>query len=255
MLGFHLAYAFHKQKLSAFQDTVRKTNEIVKAAKTQFTGWCCSFKRYLDNQRVAIRLFDGDASVLCHELQIDLNFRDKHGPRAYNKPWSSRPLLLDGNKSPTLCLDKNTEAFDVIDTSNLCDHIGLINMLTATTPLLRKKAYTILYTETLLVASENIHERLSTVLGLVIATFSFLIGIAPVGLLSGVTLEAVGNEVSMFTFAKGDKGMTQCRMRIPWKRLVTTQFLLLYLGIRMYTCTMCDEPTLCRLVTTGFSSI
>lgn len=214
LLGFTLAQAFHRQALAGHQDIVKSTEEIVKAAKLQFRDWCSSFKKYLDNGRVAIKLFDGDASTFCNELQLDLTVDGEHSPRAYIKPWSSHPLLLDGYSS-SIPLD----AFDVIDTSNLCDHIGMINMLTATVPLLRRRPSAVLYTETLLMASEKPHEILSTVLGCDVATVSLLLGIAPVGLLSGVTLEATANEIAMFTFMQADKDRRQCRMRVPWKIL------------------------------------
>ena len=219
LLGFPLAQAFHSQKLSGSRKRADIVKEIVKAAKTALKDWCSSFKKYVDNKHVSVRLIDGDASTLSHELLLELAVDGKHEPRAYIKPWSSRPLLLDGYISPTASPDPNVEAFDVIDTSNLCDHIGLINMLTATTPLLRKNPSAVLYTETLLVASENAHEILSTVLGVDVATFSLMIGLAPVGLLSGVTLEAVANEMAMFTFAQTTGNKRQCRMRIPWRTL------------------------------------
>lgn len=214
LLGFSLAQAFHRQALAGSGNVVKSTEEIVKAAKLQFRDWCSSFKKYLDSGRVVIQLFDGDASTLCHELQLDLTVDRKHAPRAYIKPWSSHPLLLDGYSSSA-----PLEAFDVIDTSNLCDHIGMINMLTATIPLLHRRPSTVLYTETLLMASEKPHEILSSVLGCDVATFSLLLGIAPVGLLSGVTMEATANEIAMLTFMQPDKHTRQCRIRVPWKTL------------------------------------
>lgn len=214
LLGFSLAQAYHRQARADSRDVVKSAEEIVKAAKSQFGDWCSSFKKYLDNGRVAIRLFDGDASTFCHELQLELTVDGKHAPRAYIKPWSSHPLLLDGYSSSA-----PLEAFDVIDTSNLSDHIGMINMLTATVPLLRRKLSTVLYTETLLMASEKPHEILSSVLGCDVATFSLLLGIAPVGLLSGVTMEATASEIAMLTFLQSDKQARQCRIRVPWKTL------------------------------------
>lgn len=217
LLGFPLAQAFHKQSLASSPNIVKSTEEIVKAAKVQFKDWCFSFKKYLDNGRVSVNLFDGDASAFCHNLQLDLTVEGKHAPRAYIKPWSSLPLLLDGYRSSV-----PLKAFDVIDTSNLCDHVGLINILTATVPLLRKRPSAVLYTETLLMASEKPHEILQTLLGCDVATFSLLLGIAPVGLLSGVTLEATGNETAMFAFMQPDKETRQCRMRVPWKTLASS---------------------------------
>ena len=212
LLGFHLAHTFHEQIVSGFKDVVQKTKGAVEAAKAQFMDWCCCFKKYIDNGRIVVSLFEGDAAALCHELQLKTVVKGEKKPSTYIKPWSSRLLLVDGNR--------RIDFFDVIDTSNLSDHVGLINMITATGPLLRQdNAFATLYIETLLVASENIHEMLSTVIGLDIVTFSLLVGIVPVGLLSGVTLEAVGNEMALFARSSGKTDRTQCRLRIPWKRL------------------------------------
>lgn len=219
MLGFPLAHAFHGTSGSGAKDVIKRTKEIVAAAKAQLNDWHHSFKKYVDAGRIRVGFFDGDASALCFDMQLESSLNHRNGPRTYIKPWCFRPLVLDGRASPSLEEGSRIEAFDVIDSSNLGDHIGLVNMLTATAPLLRQSPSAVLYTETLLLASENLHETLSTVLGIDIVTFSLILGIAPVGLLSGVTLEAVGNELGMFTCFHSGKDQTQCRIRIPWKIL------------------------------------
>ncbi|KAL8743402.1 MAG: hypothetical protein Q9190_004236 [Brigantiaea leucoxantha] len=109
--------------------------------------------------------------------------------------------------------------FDVIDTSNLGDHIGLINMLTACAPLLRPRTTSSLYTESLLAASGNASTSLSALLGINTKTFSMLTGIVPHGLESGVTLENIANEVMLQILAKsGSRGdQRQYRLRVQWK--------------------------------------
>lgn len=75
-----------------------------------------------------------------------------------------------------------------------------------------------LYTESLLMASQDVSASLSTVLGSDVATFSLLIGLAPSGLLTGVTLDAVSNETALFHFMQGDTSrQKQYRMRVSWK--------------------------------------
>ncbi|KAL8743209.1 MAG: hypothetical protein Q9190_004412 [Brigantiaea leucoxantha] len=109
--------------------------------------------------------------------------------------------------------------FDIIDTSNLGNHIGLINVLTACAPLLRPRATSSLYTESLLAASGNPSTSLSSLLGINTQTFSMLIGIVPHGLESGVTLENIANEVALRMVAKGcpSGDQTQYRLRVQWK--------------------------------------
>ena len=67
-------------------------------------------------------------------------------------------------------------------------------------------------------ASKDVSASLSTVLGSDVATFSLLIRLAPSGLLTGVTLDAVSNETALFTFVQGDTNFQkQYRMRVSWK--------------------------------------
>lgn len=85
-------------------------------------------------------------------------------------------------------------SFDVIDTSNLADHVGIIHMLPATVPLLSCNFLSVLYIETLLLASEDPSNSLSTMLCSDVSTMSLLLGLSPIGHLLGVTTEFTGFE-------------------------------------------------------------
>ena len=216
LLGFHLAQAFSEKP----EKSATAADAVIKIAKAQFTAWCSSFKDYIHNERVRLNLFSGEAIALCHELQLHLDLHDQLGgsARAYVKPWSSQPLLLDGTSGLMDSANGLSLPFDIIDTSNFSDHVGLINILTATTPLLRKSLFSVLYSESLLVASKSIDKSLSDVLGSDVATFCVLIGVTPVGMLSGVTMEAVSNEMAMSMMnGSSTGGQQQYRMRVPWK--------------------------------------
>ena len=216
LLGYHLAQAFSDKP----EKNATAADAVIKIAKAQFRAWCSSFKDYVHNERVRLNLFSGEAIALCHELQLHIDLHDQLGgsARAYVKPWSSQPLLLDGTSGLMDPANGLSLPFDIIDTSNLSDHVGLINILTATTPLLRKSPFSVLYSESLLVASKSIDKSLSDVLGSDVATFCILIGVIPVGLLSGVTMEAVSNEMAMSMMnGSSTGGQQQYRMRVPWK--------------------------------------
>ena len=216
LLGFHVADAFVDKVGSEKTSVTERANQVVHVAKNQFYDWCSVFKSYVEKERVFIRFFCGDALALCYELQVKLTAKDERSKlaRAYVKPWSSCPLILDEVAEGTT---KETHApFDVIDTSNLGDHVGLINILSAAAPLLRQNSSAVLYTESLLVASSNIEKQLPILLGSDIATFSLLLGLAPVGYFAGVTCEAVGNETALFYMLQQNQTTRQYRMRIPW---------------------------------------
>ena len=221
LLGFHVAEAFSKCTKGSSQIM----NAVIDVTKAQFKDWCCSFKSYADHGRIRLELFSGEAISLCYELQLRIAFHEKLdvSARSYVKPWTSRPLLLDGTSTLTNVGIDTFSHFDIIDTSNLSDHVGLINILTASSLLLRKSPYSVLYTESLLKASESIERSLADVLGSDVATFSLLTGIVPVGLLSGITMEAVSNEMAMTMLSPSGKGaQQQYRMRIPWKTSEST---------------------------------
>ncbi|KAL9635457.1 MAG: hypothetical protein Q9164_003443 [Protoblastenia rupestris] len=207
LANFHVAEAFHDK--SPGRSNIVKAEQVVAVAKAQFADWCNAFKRFVREGKVILRFFFGDALALGHALQLQ-SFGTKtsqKGPDSYRKAWSAEPLLMDGD-----CPEHH---FDVIDTSNLGDHVGLINMLCATAPLLHPAA--VLYTESLLMATEDTAASLATLLGSDVTTFSLLIGLTPSGLQNSVTFDAVGNEAAMYAVTPGDRNQRQYRMRLTWK--------------------------------------
>lgn len=220
LLGFHLAEAFSNNPESIHGASTEFNKHVVNVAKAQFRAWCRSFKQYVDNGKVRLELFSGEAIALCHELQLSVALRGRleGSAKVYVKPWTSRPLLLDGTTNSENNGFRSFTPYDVIDSSNLSDHVGLINVLTATIPLLRMASSSVLYHESLLKASKSIESSLSDAIGSDVATFALLIGLCPVGLLSGVTMEAVSNEIGMTTLSQSEKGaQEQYRLRVPWR--------------------------------------
>lgn len=219
LLGFHIAEAFQEKAIKQQRGVSEQSKRAVVIAKSHFKAWCETFSKYVSNERVHVSFFCGEALALSHALQSAIAFDQNLNPvaRTYVKPWSACPLLLDGHANLNASRDLNYEPFNVIDTSNLGDHLGFINILSSTAPLLRRTASSVLYTESLLMASEKLSASLSTLLGSDVATFSLLIGLAPSGLLTGATLDAVSNETALFTFIQGDAPQKQYRLRVSWK--------------------------------------
>ena len=215
LLGFHLAPTFRKLYCSGGKKTLpAQSNCLVEAAKTQFTNWCNVFAALVRTRRVCVQLFSGEAVAFCHQLQLGVD-----EARFYTKPWKLQPLHLDGQTSQSDPQWPSINRFDVIDTSNLGDHVGLINMIVATAPLLRTSETSVLCTESLLAASDDPTSSLSAVLGTDIVTFSLFIGLAPTGLLAGTTFEAVSNEAGLQSISRpmGMQQQSQYRLRIHWK--------------------------------------
>ncbi len=210
LLGFHLAEAFDTTKSGG-----STMDRVVQIAKSQFRSWCDIFVKTLEEGRVKIILHCGDAVSLCHKLCSQNTGEENLSkvPPLRISPWKSMPLVLNGigcGPGPAL--------FDVIDTSNLADHIGLLNVLPATVPLLSRKSSSVLYVENLLLASEDPSQSLRTMLCSDVSTMSLILGLSPIGHLLGVTLDSVGTEaLNLSVFQQSPGRQRQYRIRVPWK--------------------------------------
>jgi hypothetical protein len=100
-------------------------------------------------------------------------------------------MCFDNLKSPAA-----KAAYDVIDTSNLIDHVGILNTLPAVAPLLSRRSTSVLFTDSLLQAAEDPAATLPALLCSDVTMISLLLGLAPTGHLVGYTTDAVGTEAA-----------------------------------------------------------
>ena len=193
LLGFHLAPVFDTD------DFNRET--LAELAKAQFRSWSRAFARYVKANAIKIEVHHGDAVNLCYKLQKNPSLASTTS--TYVRPWSAKPLVLDF----TACEEAGPcHSYDVIDMSNLLDHVGLLNLLPAAVPLLLMSPQSVMYTESLLVAAEDPSQSLQALLRSDITTLSLMLGVAPVGHLVGVTDYASGLEDFMFASSNGNLG-------------------------------------------------
>ncbi|KAF2178755.1 hypothetical protein K469DRAFT_695276 [Zopfia rhizophila CBS 207.26] len=144
LLGFHLA--LKNTELSV--DPPLRVPEIIdpsinaalKSMRTvlvQLEAWCKAFRSH--GAQVTIRYINSDAISFCHVLQHQCEHKESLLDSAdYNA----------SGHAPT--------SFDVIDTSNLMDHLGSLNLLTAASPLLCSKPFSTLRTEMLVPRESNV---------------------------------------------------------------------------------------------------
>ncbi|KAK4125785.1 hypothetical protein N657DRAFT_631994 [Parathielavia appendiculata] len=128
--------------------------DVVAAARAESRTWSNTF-RTRRQEYLTLGFFAGDALSLCHALQhrrvtatTVFWYRSRHN--------TMDPLMLTVD-------DYGTEgtapvSFNVIDTSNLLDHLRELNLLLATSPLLKNDAYASLYTETLANREMALHQ-------------------------------------------------------------------------------------------------
>ena len=209
---FHLAPAFLHSK----RDTPAMP-ELIAYAKSQFSSWAKHFRAFVQDNpgKLIIRFFAGDALFLCRALvhhvgtgKVPLNLTVA--------PWNTAPLALDGGDygpsggAPT--------SFNIIETSNIMDHVGLLNVLVASLPLLSPNPSATLFTEALLPAGGDVTKSLPVQICADVSTMGLLLDIAPVNYLSNFNTRSNAEEILATKFNTGCK---QYHERITWKRPMT----------------------------------
>ncbi|KAF7914651.1 uncharacterized protein EAF01_001057 [Botrytis porri] len=209
LLGFRLASAF--DNLNSSQEELAAN--VVRQAKTQFQEWGASFGERVREKVIVIRLFCGDALRFSYALQsLGVNGTPETKLLSlFTMAWRSTPLTLY-NPGTT----SGIHTFDVIDTNNLADPLGILNLLSAIAPLLSRKATSVIFTETLSFYTKDPVEILSHILCCDITTFSLLLGLAPSGHLFGLTTYAVGlNAQRQFSVHRNNND--SYHMRVEWR--------------------------------------
>ncbi|KAJ7626423.1 hypothetical protein DFH06DRAFT_1339559 [Mycena polygramma] len=170
--GFHLAAAF----LDSSTDGTVTEDQLVACARAQVAEWCSRFQTTVSQKAVTITLFIGDAIPFCQKLARGSDVRP------HVAPWKATQLVLDGDYS---C---GQTGFDTIDTSNLVEHIGVLNVLIAAVPLLAHRKTSVLYTELLLKKDEGSKPwNFVQPLCADIPTLGLLLGISPDGYIAQFT--------------------------------------------------------------------
>ncbi|KAH7314013.1 hypothetical protein B0J17DRAFT_584879 [Rhizoctonia solani] len=205
--GFHIISAFAPIKSDPSGPAPKTGSAVISASKQQFGAWCKAFREARNAKSITIRFFTGDALLFCRALH---QFKTTGNPSTdiFVSAYRTTQIHFDEpdtrNHTPT--------TFDVIDTSNLTDHLALFNLLLVTHALLREttQSQAVLYTETLLPsgkdATRSFLERILTD----IPTITMLFGIAPRPYVSNFTTHSNVHEIIF------SKHLEQYHERVAW---------------------------------------
>ncbi|KAK5010551.1 hypothetical protein LTR28_009200 [Elasticomyces elasticus] len=230
LLGFHLATAYAplaaESPLRPRRLSTSRSQRLVEAARIQFQAWVTSFRRHAV-KNLTLRFFVGDALAYCHTLQHMKAANGGVSAHWYRGPYTLQPLALDGDDYKMEC--ETPLSFDTIDTSNLVDHLGALNVLTAASPLLKNMASATLYTELLVKREKSRKELIDRLLCGHFPTISIMLGLIPVEYWTGATAISSVDE-GIWDHAAGtigdvgnkDSPKGQMHSRLAWKRSVTT---------------------------------
>ncbi|KAJ7168671.1 hypothetical protein C8R46DRAFT_1092306 [Mycena filopes] len=199
---FHLAALFGSGARVSVTD-------LVKVVKAEFSDWCSAFHASVSPpHKTVLRFFASEATALCRAL------RGFGATGALNlgipvAPWKTQLLQLNSIEyggAPT--------AFNVIDSSNLCDHIGLLNVLIATVPLQSPASCgSVLYTEFLTYHGKDATKEFAESLYADIHTVGFLLNISPVDYLSGFSSRSNTHELIAYMGGRNN----QFHQTTTWK--------------------------------------
>ncbi|KAA1466961.1 hypothetical protein DENSPDRAFT_862780 [Dentipellis sp. KUC8613] len=188
LISFHLAPTFT-------HSCAASTDTVVEAAKSQFRSWCSAVRESFSTSSPhspVIRFLLGEATVASRALQA---FQNSKAFKAQTPvaPWSSQLMELDPEEYTR---HGAPAAFNVVDTSNLVDHLGLLNVLVTAIPLL-STPYTsaVLYTESLTVSGDDATKDFKAQLYGNLTTIGAIINLCPIEYLSGFTARCNTHEV------------------------------------------------------------
>ncbi|KAL7813173.1 hypothetical protein V8C44DRAFT_364004 [Trichoderma aethiopicum] len=189
-----------------------KEHQVVAAARSQFFAWVRAFRTVKDGMRV--RFAVSDPFAFCHTLQ----YADAAGQLSanwYRRQWDSRVLRLDessyglGGDAPT--------SFDAIDTSNLSEDFGLVNVLVSAGPLLTERPWATLLTEALVDNDSSEKHPLEQLLHDSSSTVSLLLGLVPLQCWTNARAESSLREMVTLTVPP-QLVPTRFPVCLSWKR-------------------------------------
>ena len=231
VLPFHLAPAFaelsssdplYRPPLGSSSTTDERASRIADIAKSQFSMWSSSFRQSAlkSTTHLRIRFVISNALSLCSAL-AERRLMLGSAP-AYARQWTFSPMLLNPEDYPQKQqFEKSTgpTSFNVIDTSNLTDHVGLLNLLVSTIPCLERGPHSSLFIESLLhkPAGESQVETFSRLLLADQTAMFVLLGVAPVSYLTGVSTQSTAMDSMRAALDKTNPTTGQIQRRSQWK--------------------------------------
>ncbi|KAF4589284.1 MYND finger family protein [Ophiocordyceps camponoti-floridani] len=217
--GYHLAVGYAPTASGSPLNPMGKLRRwpVPGSAIAQFKAWIAAFRTLAAERRIKLRYVVSDALVFCHTLQ-HVAASGQLSANWYSRQFSLDRFVLDEfdyevatGKAPTM--------FDVIDTSNLSDHIGALNLFIAASPLLKKTPWAAIHTELLTREKGSQQQILDDLLCGHWATVSLILGLTPVQYWTNAKIESHVDEYLLgLSTAMSRKGETQLHSRIAWRR-------------------------------------
>ncbi|KAJ7864757.1 hypothetical protein B0H14DRAFT_3602063 [Mycena olivaceomarginata] len=210
VMPFHLAPIFGNHR-----DAAPSRSDIMNGIRAQFQDWCAAFRNHHERGLCTVRVFFADVILGARALQA----YKKSGVKQTRIPvcqWRTETITLDKKEYKNAPL-----IFDVIDTSNMDDHIGLLNVLVTSIPLLPDSGDGVLYLESFLLqnhgdAPKDFTKRFHADL----TAMSVLFRLCPVDLITGYSTRGNIHELLAYEFTRRTSAVRQqYHQATTWKTL------------------------------------
>ena len=221
LLSFHLAtaYAPLSKNSPLYLESSQQTpiNDPVRAAMAEFHAWTECLRNV--QGRLTLRFTTSDAMAFCYALKCHWTLLDDRSAFLYRDKWHHVPLVLaqqeysDPSGAPV--------AFDVIDTSNLVDHCGALNLLTACRPILKSGGASTIYMELLALRDQSLHAYAEGLLCGDMTTVLMILGLVSVQHWTSTTSFSPSLETLAERLAEST-GIGQARFIVVWKNATIT---------------------------------
>jgi len=233
LLGFHLSAAYPALRPHSYlappvnPERPRGTAEaqkLVDYVHEEFYHWCFVFRKMVVDRKVKVRFFQGDCLSFCHALQHLRGTGETSSANLYRDRLHFDKLVLDGRDyGPKVkrARDRAPLSFNVIDTSNLVDHLGHINLFVAAAALLEDTLTSAMYTECITQHEKTMEEFMRNVLCGDFATVAQLVGLVPVEYYTNTSYCNAIEDTLMKLAGKDSKpelSSTQPAVRITWRQ-------------------------------------
>lgn len=221
ILSFHLVAArAHLSESSPLRlpdtgDEHAPASNLVLTAQLQFYEWVRSFAD-LPSESLVLRFIVSDAFALCHTLQRH-SAEGATSANLYQRQFSPERLELDAAEYAE---GGAPSKFDVIDTSNLSDYSGALNILVSAGPLMKGAPWSTLYTETMDKGVDGEKTKFEELLCGPTKTVSTLLGISPVEYWTNATATSHVDEYMLAAAAVPSQKTSEqpsIQWRFAWK--------------------------------------
>ncbi|KAM5543898.1 hypothetical protein V8D89_002515 [Ganoderma adspersum] len=212
---------FHHAPLFGNMNQTLTIADLVESATSQFRAWTSAFQIAAtpgkgSALRVVVRFLLGDALAIARGLRDfseNTSIRTEPLTALTVGPWTTPRLEL--NREEYANLGAPTR-FDVIDTSNVADYLGLLNIFLAISLLLTSSPSSVLYTESMMLFAPDLRTEFEATMFASLSAVAILMDLAPVNALSGFTSRCEMHDlICTFVYSK-DKDTHQ--QKFTWKR-------------------------------------